>query len=442
MSQQRINYEFGAPFEINDREKLEDYLCEIAKKHQIDKDPAFDGLTWRKRQHFLSFDGNQARGRNYIGFIQGEGEHIEIYPKVFKDANLDKSAILKHLFYWFDYCRKWKFPFSEVNLSQLDDVELPELIINLIGSKILEVISSAPISLYEEVKEALLMPKGSINFNRYINSSLANGNFHVLECDHEPLQYDNRLNRAIKYVSRLLLAKTKFSQTRYKLENIIFILDEVEDCPCTADTLERIHINPFFSDYQTIIGLCKMVLEQQLYNHQQDEKSHWSLLLPMEYVFEDFLAGFLERHFSKDWEVKYQKSDLYLAEQDVFQMQHDIYLTLKNNRNISILIDAKYKLRGKHFKTDSKKGISQSDMYQMTAYAYRRGCQNVLLLYPNQEKDCQEKDTFVVSSFDNSQKISVHAAEIPFWHPSGHESVTDLLQKKLKALLDPFKNGQ
>jgi 5-methylcytosine-specific restriction enzyme subunit McrC len=31
----------------------------------------------------------------------------------------------------------------------------------------------------------------------------------------------------------------------------------------------------------------------------------------MEYIFEDFVAGFLEQHFSKDWHVKYQKSDEY-----------------------------------------------------------------------------------------------------------------------------------
>ncbi|WP_316832941.1 5-methylcytosine restriction system specificity protein McrC [Pedobacter aquatilis] len=441
MSQQPINYEFGPRFQVKDRDKLEAYLFEIARKHQIEKDPNFNALSYRKRQSFLSFDGNHASARNYIGFIQGEGEHIEIYPKVFKDSKLNKSSILKHLFYWFDYCRKWKFPFAEVSLSNLDEVELPELIINLIAGQIFEVVSTAPISLYEQVEEALMMPKGSINFNRYMTTSLANGNFHMLECDHEPLQYDNRLNRVIKYVSRLLLAKSKFAQTRKTLEDVLFILDEVEDCPCQASMLDRIQINPFFTAYQSVIGLCKMVLEQQIYDHHQDEKSHWSLLLPMEYVFEDFIAGFLETHFSKNWEVKYQKSDLYLAEGDIFNMQHDIFLTLKSNRKVTIIIDTKYKLRGKNFKDDPKKGISQSDMYQMTAYAYRRGCHHVLLLYPNQEQICKDKDSFTVMSFDKSQKIKVHAAEIPFWDPAGHQAVSANLKTKLTALLNGIQNG-
>ncbi|MBO9672196.1 MAG: restriction endonuclease [Sphingobacteriaceae bacterium] len=440
MNQRLNNFEFGKSFDVHSRQKLEDYLCQVWQKFQQEKDLIVDDQEFPKKQGFLSFDGNTARARNYIGFIQGEGDHIEIYPKVFKDKEISKPAILKHLFYWFDYCRKWKFPFSDVQLNSLDDVELPELIINLIANKIFEVISISPISLYEEVEEALLMPKGSINFGRYINNSLSNGNFHVLECDHEPLQYDNRLNRAIKYVSRILISKAKFAETRRKLEDILFILDDVEDCFCTAEMLDRINVNAFFSDYETVIGLCKMVLAQQVYNHHHDEKSHWSLLLPMEYVFEDFIAGFLARHFSGEWQVKYQKSDMYLVDDEIFKMQHDIFLTLKSNPNVSVIIDTKYKLRGK-FKADSKKGVSQEDLYQMTSYAFRRGCNNVLLLYPNQGATCEEQDTFSISSFNNSQKIAVHAAEVPFWNINGHGAITEQLKNKLNELLDAFKNG-
>lgn len=440
MNQRLDNFEFGKSFDVNSREKLENYLCLVWQKYQQDKDVTVEDQEFPKKQCFLSFDGNTARARNYIGFIQGEQDHIEIYPKVFKDQAISKPAILKHLFYWFDHCRKWKFPFSDVKLNSLDDVELPELIINLIANKIFDVISISPISLYEKVEEALLMPKGCINFGRYINNSLSNGNFHVLECDHEPLQYDNRLNRAIKYVSRILIGKAKFADTRRKLEDILFILDDVENCYCTAEMLDRININPFFSDYDTVIGLCKMVLDQQVYNHHHDEKSHWSLLLPMEYVFEDFIAGFLERHFSNEWVVKYQKSDMYLTDQKIFQMQHDIFLTLKSKPSVSVIIDTKYKLRG-DFKTDPKKGISQADLYQMTSYAFKRGCNNVLLLYPNQGADCEKEDAFSISSFNNSQKITVYAAEVPFWNINGYDSITAFLKNKLNELLYPFKNG-
>jgi 5-methylcytosine-specific restriction enzyme subunit McrC len=440
MKLQSLNFEYGKSFDVTSRKKLEDYLNAIWANHKLTDNGVFQEDGEVHHQCFLSFDGNTARARNYIGFIQGENDHIEIYPKVFKDQPIDTKEILKHLFFWFDYCRKWRFPFSDVNLDNLDNVDLPELIINLIANQIFEVISTTPISLYEEVEEAMLMPKGSINFDRYISNSLSNGNFHMLECDYEPLLFDNRLNRVIKYVARILLSKVKFVETRRKLEEIIFLLDDVEDCYCTSLMLSGIKLNSFFLDYQMVIGLCKMVLDQQVYSNQYDEQSHWSLLLPMEYVFEDFIAGFLEKHFSNDWHVKYQKSDMYLTDQRVFQMQHDIFLTAKKDPSICVIIDTKYKLRC-DFKRDNKKGISQSDLYQMTSYAFRRGCNNILLLYPNQNDNCLEKDVFSISSFNGSQKINVHAAEIPFWSLKGCLEITDLLKAKLESLLNGFIDG-
>src|SRR5690606_32667184 len=304
------------------RKKLEEYLAAVwqLEDHQDAE------LEQAGSQRFLQFDGNTARARNFIGFIQTEHESIEIYPKVFRHTTVDKTRMLQHLFYWFDYCRKWKFPVSDVQLSNLQDVDLPELILNLIANQLHGVVSTNPISLYQDVEEAMLIPKGTLNFGRYLSHSMATGNFHILECDYQPLEYDNRLNRTVKYVARLLLAKSRFAETRQKLEEIIFILDEVEDQVCHSSFLDHIPINPFYQEYQTTIDLCRMVLDRHIYNHHQEDSKHWSLLLPMEYIFEDFIAGFLQRHFSDLWKVKYQKSDMYLTDEQVFQMQYDIFL--------------------------------------------------------------------------------------------------------------------
>ena len=37
----------------------------------------------KREQRFLTFDGNKIKARNYIGFINYEGENITIYPKIF-----------------------------------------------------------------------------------------------------------------------------------------------------------------------------------------------------------------------------------------------------------------------------------------------------------------------------------------------------------------------
>jgi 5-methylcytosine-specific restriction enzyme subunit McrC len=282
--------------------------------------------------HFLQFDGNSIRAKNYVGFIQNGAEIIEIYPKVFKSNDTaigSKELMLKHIFYWFRYCRKWRFPFSQASLDTSETTEFPELIINLIANQFLEAVANQPLTMYQELEEAMQTPRGSINFKRYITNSISYGNYQSIECDYEPFLFDNKVNRAIKYCSRLLLNQTRFYENQKILQDVIFILDEVDDLPCSVHDIEKISINSFFEEYKLVLDSCKLILNQQLYSNNTYDLSQWCLLFPMEYIFEDFLAGFLETWFSKDWKVHYQKSDMYLAEtsegNNVFNMQHDIF---------------------------------------------------------------------------------------------------------------------
>ncbi len=437
-------FEFGNYFEVGNRDQLQPYLNQVWQRYRevnIEEEQNEEEGNVKEYQGFLSFDGNRARPKNFIGFVQTEDCLIEIYPKVFMGIEktiANKNLFIKHIFYWFEYCRKWKFPFTNVDVELSEKVDFPELIINLMASKILEVLTDAPISLYQEVEESLIMPRGRINFNRYISRGLTNGNQHILECDYEPLMFDNSLNRAIKYVSRILQAKAKFSETQNKLYEIILILDEVEDVVCSTKELNTIKLNSFFSSYESVIDICHMVLEQQLYNHQHYEQTQWCLLFPMEYVFEDFVAGFLETHFSKDWDIKYQRSEKYLVDEPAksFQMRHDIFLEAKPPGTRKIIIDTKYKIRYPESRIDAKKGIAQSDMYQMTSYALRRGCNEVLLLYPNYAEALQPIDTFIVESgFDTKHKINITAAEIPFWSMDSFKQLSESLKFSLEQLL-------
>ncbi|MBU1145141.1 MAG: restriction endonuclease [Firmicutes bacterium] len=418
-------YEYGNWENISNRGTLKRTLQEIWQKRLFDEEEMVqdEDVKDNRYQPFLQFDGNQIRAKNYVGFIQNGDDVIEIFPKVFrniKDSVEYKKLMLRHIFYWFRYCRKWRFPVNQASIDKTDIDEFPELIINLISNQFLETISSHPLTMYQEIEEAMQTPRGSINFKRYAAKSLSYGNYNRVECDYEPFLFDNKVNRAIKYCSRLLLNLTKFHENQRILQEVIFILDEVDDFPCTINDIESITINSFFEDYLFILDSCKLILSQQLYSSNTYDLSQWCLLFPMEYIFEDFLAGFLKTWFSDDWHVHYQKSDRFLAlnseGKKVFNMQHDIFLTAKNETKRKIIIDTKYKLRDINYKNDIKKGISQPDLYQMVSYAFKRGCTDIVLVYPNLSEETKMPDSFVISSgFDGNETINVTAMEIPFW---------------------------
>lgn len=248
--------------------------------------------------------------------------------------------------------------------------------------------------------------------------------------------FDNKVNRVIKYCSRLLLNQTKFSENLRTLQEVVFILDEVEDLAYfSIHDIENISLNSFFEDYIKILDSCRLILGQKLYSSNTYDSSQWCLLFPMEYIFEDFLAGLLEVKFSKLWKVEYQKSNEYLSNNPkVFQMQHDIFLTSTDGSNKTIIIDTKYKLRSQNFKSDPKKGISQSDLYQMVSYAFKRGCTDVILVYPNISEEINPPDKFdLVSGFGGKDKITITAIEIPF---SSLEKFGELDAKLISLLSD------
>ena len=69
----------------------------------------------------------------------------------------------------------------------------------------------------------------------------------------------------------------------------------------------------------------------------------------------------------------------------VFQLRPDIQLFKTDKNTPSLIIDTKYKILES---IDKKEGVSQSDLYQMSAYSKKFNCKNIILLYPqvNQEK--------------------------------------------------------
>ena len=395
-------------------------------------------------QPFLRFSNNEIRANNFVGFIQTANDLVEIYPKVFRNCpDKDKNDMLRHIFFWFNYCTKWKFPFSQAQLDRFSIDEFPELIINLIANQFLETVSNQPLTMYQPVEEAMQTPRGSINFKRYIANSLVRGNFQNIECDYEPFLFDNKVNRVIKYCSRLLMNQTKFAENIQMLQEVVFILDEVEDIPCNSYEVENITLNSFFEDYNKALDSCKLILNQQLYSSNTYDLSQWCLLFPMEYIFEDFTAGFLDHKFSNDWKVEYQKSNEYLSSNPkAFNMQHDIFLTSKTADRRKVIIDTKYKLRSLDFKNDIKKGIAQADLYQMTSYAFRRGCTDILLFYPNITDGLNEPDIFEINSgFSTDERITITAMEIPFWTTENIDitKLENKLYNTLKKQLDKLK---
>jgi 5-methylcytosine-specific restriction enzyme subunit McrC len=354
------------------------------------------------KQRFFDFTfDKKISARNYIGIVQFEDIRIEVYPKIFSGLkDHDWGQIQFNILFWLSYCRKIRFPFALANVATIDFDDFLEVMIFIFSNYSLEILSEQPYQSYQETTEEMPFLKGRLSFPEYINNNLSTGKWQNFYCTYEPFVFDNQFNRIVKYIANKLLHISANSINKRKLYSILFLLDEVSDIKCTLSDCDKVKLNHLYTDLDNILSICKLFLSNSVFDIQEDGNKNFCFLLPMEYVFEEFIYGFLSEHY-EHLNINSQ-STTWLAKRNsanVFKIRNDLMI------NKSLIIDTKYKLRAKD--DGLKGGVSQIDMYQMIAYAIKRKCNEVILLYPYHKNGNNEDIKFDVKHDYDGKNIKV-----------------------------------
>ncbi|WP_027124934.1 McrC family protein [Gelidibacter mesophilus] len=433
-----FEYQNTSEFSKSHFEGLEVFLDDIWSKREKSSSYFNEEDERVEQQRFIQFSHKHTtlKSNKYVGVILYEGATINLLPKIFftgKEpfAN-DVKAINKHVLWWLSYCRKLKFPnyLSGLNSEKADFFEI---LIYLFSKYTRELLNSAIYQKYTEVNKELNFVKGRIDFNAYIQNNLSNGRHHKISCEFDAFEMDNEFNRCVKFVSKLLLSTTKENQSRRFLSDILFILDEVEDVNVSADKMRRMTFNPMFSDFETIRDYCVLFLDNSVSFNYKNSLKLFAFLLPMEYVFEDFIFGFMDKEID---EIKAQSQigTKHLDEERNFKLKPDLHLTLEDR---SIIADTKYKIVYSD-NNDPKKGISQNDLYQMLAYAVRFKANEIILYYPDTIKieTPNNSELFIVDELAGGEKVCVKSFQLPIIN----RALFDINYQAKPLLLEDFED--
>ena len=377
-----FEYQNKADFPEEHFENLELFLDDIWNKRE--KSSYYNEDENREEvQHFLQFlhKTNQLKSNKYVGVIHFEDQTINLLPKIFYDASkqtldTDVKVINSHVLWWLSYCRKLKFPNYQTGLNS-EQADFFEILIYLFSKYTKELLSSSIYQKYVEVENELSFVKGRIDFNSYITNNLSRGRNHKVSCVYDSFEMDNNFNQCIKHVAKLLLSASKDNQNKRNLYDILFLLDEVSDAPISADECRKIVFNPMLTSFETVRDYCVLFLENSVSFNYKNSLKLFAFLLPMEYVFEDFLFGFIDREI-ECVNPEGQAKGTYLDESKTFGLKPDLILDLGHKK---IIADTKYKMVYADA-NDNKRGVSQLDLYQMLAYAVRFNITDVKLFYP------------------------------------------------------------
>jgi 5-methylcytosine-specific restriction enzyme subunit McrC len=395
-----------------------------------------------KKQRFIDFRKNEIVPRNWIGTIHvrsnDEEYVINLLPKIFhKEKHIyttkETDSIFAHVLWWLSGSEKQNYSTIDSSLGALES-DFLEILVFMFSSYTLEIFSATSYHYYDTVNEELETVKGQIDFNKYVENYAA-GNRHKLPCIFDSFQYDNQFNRIVKYVSTILKDFTKNKQTKRNLEEILFILDEVEYTTTSPEDCDKVVLNPIYTEFKTILDNCKMFLSSLSIYKWKDDYNVFALLIPSEKLFENFIYSTLKLNaipqISNVSRSRPGRSHLVRQVPSLvanrYGMVNDIVVKLEDNSYI--LFDTKYK---KIYNTkiqeeediDPVYNILQADIYQMVSYAVGSGISDIGLIYPALPFEPQKNELPVYEiqdEFTNDTIIRVHPFKVDIVHSDGLE---------------------
>jgi 5-methylcytosine-specific restriction enzyme subunit McrC len=359
----------------------------------------------RQGQALLRFDGNDVQARNYAGFIQYKHLHLPILPKIFSAKQFSANTVFEHLLYYLSYGRSFRFPFSWNGLTTGNQDDLLQLLIHWFAGYTEKILTEKPYRAYYEEHGTSGFMQGKLDVPGYVRHTLSSGQWQELYTRHAPFVYDNDFNRLVKYTARQLLPLAG-DHSRILLQSLLQVLQEVSERHFSHTDCESIAINRLQEEQLNILQMCRFFLASQQLKVPHDQGEYFSFLVPMERVFEEFVAGFIQSHFPG---LQFEVQSVHeLASSDgkrVAGIKNDIWLPGR-----SVIIDTKYKCIGTGPHTTMSQ-IGHSDIYQMVAYAVRRKCTEVHLVYP-QTTDAADF-CFEVTDSLAGKTINMHVHLIP-----------------------------
>jgi 5-methylcytosine-specific restriction enzyme subunit McrC len=397
-------------------EDLEIFLDDIWNKREKSDFYSSDDSDKIETQHFLQIlhKSNELKSNKYVGVIHFGDHKINLLPKIFFEtdreySSLEINSIQNHILWWLSYCRKIKFPNYLTSLGRLKS-NFFEVLIYLFSKYTRELLSNSVYQQYEEVEKELSFIKGRLDNIKYINENLVKGRWHKINCSYDAFVVDNKFNRIIKYVTTLLFNNTSSSDNKKYLREILFILDEVQDVRATAEECSTIQFNPMFGKFEIVRDYCYLFLKNSITFDYKNDLKLFTFLLPMEYVFEDFVFGFIDKEI-EEIKAKPQISSVYLDQNGFFKLRPDLHFEVDSQK---ILADTKYKIIYTD-EQDFKNGISASDLYQMVAYAARFKIDQIKLFYPDTVSDYYEKESEIIikDELADGREINVRAYQLP-----------------------------
>lgn len=376
------------------------------------------------------FDWNHfhdIRAQNYVGVIQIPGLIVEILPKIDKKATEISGPYQKgdqqaqkaqhNLLYMLSFTKK--IPIRERDLASLRLQKMPllEAMATIFVEQLLGELRKGLDHSYVAKEENARYLKGKLLVSQHLRHNAVHQE--RVYIGYEDFIPDTWLNRVLKAACYRLLDMVSGIQTQKRLREALLYFSDVSDRYIYEYHFNKVHLTRNTSRFETLLDFSKVILLNSAPGPSVGTTKTFSLLFPMETLFEEFIARFISR-YCEHFEIPKQhihvqakrRSKWLLRRPDksgCFRLRPDIIID-KLKGITSLIIDTKWK----HLKSDqedSRNGVSQADLYQLYAYAQRYDSNDNVLLFP-QVNDVTPKEYYLAD--EPGKKLRVDFVDLNF----------------------------
>lgn len=339
------------------------------------------------------------KATNYVGVIQTQNLSLEILPKIYKNDETQKHRkILIEML-------KPLLGINEIFIDEADldvsqNANIYELFITMFVNEVDTLIHKGLKSEYILQEENQLFLKGKLKFNEHIKRNYIHKERFYVEFD--GYLQDRVENRLLKSAINLLLKHTNDYDNKKALRQQLFIFDEVNLSTSYEVDFNKVNLHRGMEHYIKAMRFAEVFLLHSSFSPILGNDNVFSMLFPMEKVFEDYMEYVLEysktalgikkihiNGFNGDWLLGDSKCKM-------INQQPDYLLEMSDNQ--MIVCDAKWKLfdiNENELNECITMSLSSGDVYQIFSYLnyYNNVCDTAYIFAPMTD-DFKVEQTF------------------------------------------------
>lgn len=306
--------------------------------------------------------GNGLKAQQVVGILTVPGITVEILPKVDGEDGAVRAALVQML----AVARGIRPAPGDLAATDTQRHDLLELLIRLFADRLLAAIRRGLPRRYIPHEEDLGFLRGTLDVKRQFTSLATRPD--LVACRFDEMSEDTPLNRVLKAAVKLLADLTSIWDNHRRLTELLARLDNV--ATSASPLREPVALDRTNRAFHDIHPLAELFLRGDWQQTATGRASGFSLLFPMNTLFEDFVGRSLQKVLGAD-RVRLQhrrralSTPRYLLRPDMVVDVHDQPV---------VVLDTKWK------RLDD--GPDPADVNQMLVYGQAYGAERVILVYP------------------------------------------------------------